>query len=156
VIDTDYGNTRNFATAAGEMALINGASADTSPDLRFDNQAGYTIITVETTGIYEFSYHVNYRAVSASPDIEQLVTFFALSGGFGTACNQTTLENATTGIAITSLSMIVNDQRFYAISSNDVGFFNAGTCLALRAYEVDDVTGNEAEMVAVKVTARRL
>ena len=38
-----------------------------------------------------------------------------------------------------------------------VGVFSAGTCLALKAFEYDvDLAGNEAEMVSIKVTARRL
>lgn len=154
--DTDYGNTRNFATAAGALALVNGAFTDTSPDLSFTHAPGYTIITVQTAGIYEFEYHATYRATDANPDILDLFTFFAVSGGGSAACNQTTLENATGGLATSDLSLIVDEQLFYQVSSSEVGVFSAGTCLALKAFEYVDLAGNEAEMVSIKVTARRL
>lgn len=155
--DTDYGNTRNFATAAGALALVNGAFTDTSPDLSFTHAPGYTIITVQTTGIYEFEYQATYRATDANPDILDLFTFFAVSGGGSAACNQTTLENATGGLATSDLSLIVDEQDFYQVSSSEVAVFSAGACLALKAFEYDvDSAGNEAEMVSIKVTARRL
>jgi len=155
--DTDYGNTRNFATAAGALALVNGAFTDTSPDLSFTHAPGYTIITVQTAGIYEFEYHATYRATDANPDILDLFTFFAVSGGGSAACNQTTLENATGGLATSDLGLIVDEQEFYQVSSSEVGVFSAGTCLALKAFEYDvDLAGNEAEMVSIKLTARRL
>ncbi|MEZ5466576.1 MAG: hypothetical protein R3F18_02755 [Lysobacterales bacterium] len=149
-------DSTNFATTGGataEFLTIN----DTSPDLSADNSSGFTIINVQTSGVYEFSYSINY-VVDADPDIVRLTTMFTLSGVGGTACNITTLQSATAGFALASDSMILDSQLNYSVSGSEIVFFNAGACLALKAYESSaaPASGNSASMALSYINVKRL
>lgn len=149
--DDDFGNTRNFAVAGGRLALLNGYNFDTSAELGYTHSDNFTIIAVNTTGVYELSYDITFRAVDASPDMD-LAIFIA----FDTSCRLPEIEGALSGIAGSELSMVLDDQRYYQASGSQTALLSSGTCLALKAFELGDQAGNEAEMVRASLTARRL
>jgi hypothetical protein len=92
-------------------------------------------------------------------DLTPICAFIARSGyPAGFACNVTDLENSISGFAPSDLSMVLDSQTYYQAHGSFVAYANAGTCYALRAYESGDTGGNdnEAEMVRVSLTARRI
>ena len=149
-------DSTNFATTGGataEFLTIN----DTSPDLSADNSSGFTVINVQTSGVYEISYSINYF-VDANPDIVLLATFFTRSGGGGAACSITALQSATAGFALAYESMILDSQLYYSVSGREILYMNAGTCLALKAFESSaaPASGNSASMDVSYINVIRL
>jgi len=151
--DQDYGDTRNFAVSGGRLAWLNSGTYDASPDIDI-LATDFTYFRILTTGDYELSYSVTWRATTASPDIDQLSTFFTSSN----TCSLTNLANdtATLNFAYGDLSMITDEQSFYPIYGASVRHLTANTCVALKAWEVAPVSGNEAEMVIGQVIIKRV
>jgi hypothetical protein len=149
-------DSKNFAVTSGALAALQTIS-DNSADLSVRNSAGFTIIDVETTGLYEVSYTVNYF-VDANPDIERFSTLFTRSGTFGSACDITELESNTSGFAITTISMILDAQEYYSVSGSEIRALSAGNCLALKAFEssTSPASGNVAQMDLAYINIKRL
>lgn len=149
-------DSTNFATTGGATAEFLDIN-DTSPDLSADNSSGFTVINVQTSGVYEISYSINYF-VDANPDIVLLATFFTRSGGGGAACSITALQSATAGFALAYESMILDSQLYYSVSGREILYMNAGTCLALKAFESSaaPASGNSASMDVSYINVIRL
>jgi hypothetical protein len=149
--DEDSGSSRNFAVTGGRLALLNSGNYDGSPDLQFVVGSDFSYFQVQTSGIYQLSYAITYRA-DASPDIERLDTYFTLSD----SCSLSELENNTAGIARSSISMIDNEHRHYAARQTGIAGMSSGACIALKAIESSPAADNSAEMVRAIVSIVRL
>lgn len=138
----------------GRLALLNSGTFDYSNDLRIVQGADFTYFEVQTTGDYHLSYTVTWRATNAEPDIRQLSTFLTSS----TPCNLANMASNTNTLnfAHADLSLIIDEQKFYPIYGASVRRLTAGTCVALKAWEVTPASGNEAEMVRSQLIIERV
>jgi hypothetical protein len=149
-------DSTNFAITDGATARLS-VIADYSTDLSADNNAGFTIINIQTTGIYELSYSISFE-VDGNPDIERMTTLFTQSGVGSAACSPSALQSSTGGFAVTYTSVIDNDQDYHVVSGSEIAALGAGDCLALKASEssASPASNNRAEMFFAYINIKRL